>query len=380
MKLEAFEMERLQSGWENKVKYNLSESGILPLSLRELLGETELDEMLSSHLGYSQTNGTEELREAICRLYPGASVDNILVTNGSAEANFLSVWTNIESGDELILMVPNYMQIWGLARSFGATVKQFHLREELGWAPDLEELKRLISSRTKAIAVCNPNNPTGATLSTESMDEIARLAEKVDAWVISDEVYRGAELDGEETPSFWGRYEKVIITHGLSKAYGLPGLRIGWSVGPAELIERSWAYRSYSTIGPGTLNDRLACLALEPEVRQRILSRNRKVLNTNLGLLKGWVVSHADLFQFVPPRAGAIAFIRYNLGISSTQLVMKLLREQDLLIVPADYFGLKDQLLRIGYGGPKEHFLAGLDLIAETLREIQQRESKIQGQ
>jgi len=285
MKIEIFELERTQSLWENRVKYNLTESGIHPYTFKELLDNEEIEDLLSLRLGYGQTNGSEELREAIASLYPGADLDNVLVTNGSSEANFLTIWSNLEPGDELIYMLPNYMQIWGIARSFGITVKPFHLREDHNWAPDLEELKSLISPRTKMIAVCNPNNPTGAVLSKEAMKEIVRLAKEADAWVYSDEVYRGAELDGEETPTFFGLYDKVIICCGLSKAYALPGLRIGWLVGPKEIIEKSWASHDYTSIASGILSNHVATLVLQPERRMKVLNRNRKILNENLAAL-----------------------------------------------------------------------------------------------
>lgn len=370
MRFEEFELERLESTWENRVKYNLSESGVHPLLLKELVSEDETEELLSLPLGYNMTNGTIELRETISQFYPGADIDNILVTTGSIEANFVSIWSNIEPGEELVLMLPNYPQIWGLARSFGAKVKPFYLKEGLNWAPDLEELEKLVSPRTKMIAVCNPNNPTGAILSEESMKGIVRLADRVDAWILSDELYHGAELSGKQTPSFWGMYDKVIISNGLSKTYGLPGLRIGWAVGPKETIANEWARSDYTTIAPGTINDRLARLALKPEMRQKILSRNRKILNTNLPLVKEWLSSHADLFKLIPPLAGAIAFIRYNLEINSTQLIMKLIHDKSVFIVPGDCFGM-DHFIRLGYGAEKNRLLAGLDLINETLKEIQ---------
>lgn len=132
-------------------------------------------------------------------------------------------------------MLPKYMQIWGIARSFGVKVNLFHLREELNWGPDIDELKSLISPNTKMIAVCNPNNPTGAVLNEK---EIIRLARVANAWIYSNEVYRGAELDGEEIPTFLGLYDKVIASCGLSKAYALPGLRIGWLVGPKKPLRK----------------------------------------------------------------------------------------------------------------------------------------------
>ncbi|MFX0208616.1 MAG: aminotransferase class I/II-fold pyridoxal phosphate-dependent enzyme, partial [Candidatus Hodarchaeota archaeon] len=218
MKIKIFELERRQSVWENRVQYNLTESGVHPYTLSELLTEDEIEELLSLRLGYGQTNGSIELREAISSLYQGTDLDNVLVTNGSSEANFIATWSLLEPEDELILMLPNYMQIWGIAQSFGVTIKPFYLKEKLHWQPEIEELKDLISPRTKMIAICNPNNPTGAVLEEEIMQEIAHLAEKAGVWIYSDEIYRGAEIKGDETPSFWGLYDKTIISCGLSKA------------------------------------------------------------------------------------------------------------------------------------------------------------------
>lgn len=369
MKIEIFELERIQSLWENIVEYNLTESGIHPYTLNELLDESEIEELLSLRLGYGQTNGAPELREAISRLYPGTDLDNFLVTNGSAEANFLAIWSHLEPGNELILMLPNYMQIWGIARSFGVKVKPFHLKEELDWQPDLDELKSLVSSKTKMIAVCNPNNPTGAVLSKEAMKEIVRLAEKANAWVYADEVYRGAELDGQETPSFLGLYNKVMACAGLSKAYALPGLRIGWLAGPKEAIEKAWAYHDYTTISSGMLGSRAAILVLQPELRKKVLSRSRKILKENLAALEDWVKKHKTLFKLIPPRAGAVTFPHYFMKINSTELATRLIREKSVFIVAGDCFGM-DHYLRIGIGSEKAHFLAALGLIDQALEEI----------
>jgi len=369
MKIEIFEMERAQSLWENRVKYNLTESGVHPYTLEEFLRSDEIEKLLSIRLGYGQTNGSEELRETISRLYPGTDLDNVLVTNGSAEANFITIWQNLEPEDELILMLPNYMQIWGLARSFGIKVRPLHLREELKWGPDLDELKGLISPRTKMIAVCNPNNPTGAVLSDSEMKEIASLAEEANAWIYSDEVYRGAELDGEETPTFWGLYDKVIVSCGLSKAYAFPGLRIGWLVGPKKKIEEAWAYHDYTSISSGILSNWIASLVLEPERRKKVLDRNRKILNENLAVLEEWVQKHKPLFELIPPRAGGVAFLRYNMKINSTELADKLLKEKSVFVVAGDFFGM-DHYIRIGIGTEKDYFKAGLKLIDETLEEI----------
>ena len=369
MKIENFELERTQSLYENTVKYNLTESGIHPYTLKELLGSEEIEDLLSLRLGYGQTNGSVNLREAISHLYPGIDLDNVLVTNGSAEANFINIWCNLESGDELLLMVPNYMQMWGIARSFGVTVKPFHLREELDWGPDLEELKNLITPRTKMIAVCNPNNPTGAVLREEEMKEIVRLAQEANAWIYSDEVYRGAELDGKETPSFFGLYDKVIICCGLSKAYALPGLRIGWLVGPKTIIEKCWACHDYTSISSGLIGNHVAALVLQPERRMKVLNRNRKILKENLSALESWVNKHDRQFSLIPPRAGGIAFLKYSMKVNSTDLMTQLRKEKSVFIVAGDLFGM-DHYLRIGFGAEKDYLLAGLSLFDELLSRI----------
>ncbi|MBM3285245.1 MAG: aminotransferase class I/II-fold pyridoxal phosphate-dependent enzyme [Candidatus Aminicenantes bacterium] len=366
MKIEHFKMGRMQSTWENVVDYNLSESGVHPLSLEELASGEELEDIVKTSLGYSQTNGTPELRKQIARLYPGISVEQILTTVGSSEANFLLMWSLVEPGDEVVVMMPNYMQMWGLLRGFGAKVKPFWLRESLGWAPDMDELRRLVTKKTKLIILTNPNNPTGAVLAPEAMNAIISLADKSGAWIIADEVYQGAEREGERTPSFFGKHERVIAVNGLSKAYGLPGVRIGWIVGPEELIQKIWSYHDYTTISPSTLSDRLARIALAPQKKRKILARTRQILRKNYPVLEKWLENQAGLFEFVPPRAGAIALVRYKLNIHSAELVNRLIREKSVLIVPGEHFEM-GPYLRFGYGAEPDYLKQGLARVEDFL-------------
>ncbi len=369
MNIEHFRMERMQSTWENVVDYNLSESGVHPLTLNELLSEEERRDILDIGLGYSQTNGTPELREQIVTLYPGANLEQILVTAGSSEANYLLIWSNIEPGDEVVFMMPNYMQMWGLVRGFGAVLKPFWLKEELGWDPDLDELKELITARTKLIIVTHPNNPTGAVLSPETMSAIVNLASRSGAWIIADEVYQGAEREGPVSPSFWGRYDRAVIVNGLSKAYGLPGVRIGWIVGPQDFIQKTWPYHDYTTISPSILSDRIARIALSPAKRDKILDRTRGILRRNFPLIGSWLEKRSDLLSFIPPRAGAIAYARYHHEINSTELVTRLIREKSTLIVPGDHFEM-DRYLRFGFGSEPEYLESGLARVGELFDEL----------
>jgi len=368
MKIPIFELERVQSIYENTVEYNLTESGFHPLTLSELLSGEQIEKLTSTVLGYGQTNGSVALRERIVALYDGQTTDNVLVTNGSAEANFVACHSLLEAGDEVVMMVPNYMQIWGIVEEMGAVPKAFHLREENEWAPDLDELRALVNDKTRMIAICNPNNPTGYTLTGDEMREIVKIADSVGAWVYSDEVYRGAELDGVEIPSFMGMYDKAMVNGGLSKAYALPGLRLGWLVGPEMTIADSWAYHDYTSITAGILSNRIAEIALSPEVRPGILERNRSMLRHNLQVVDDWLKAYGDLFRFVPPKAGGMAFMRYDLDINSSELSDWLRTTKSVFILAGDCYGM-DHYFRVGIGAEEKTLVAGLSRVRDAFKE-----------
>jgi len=369
MQIQPFELERWQSVWENKVELNISESGVRPLTTSELVPDAAtLQKILDVPQYYPQTNGSEELRSRIAELYPGATAENVLVTCGGSEANFISTWSLIEPGDEIVFMTPNYMQVAGLARSFGATVKPIWLREELQWGINIGELPRLIGPKTKLVAICNPSNPTGSVLRKDEREAIAAAAEKVGAWVLADEVYRGAEFDGAMTPSFWGGYDRILCTAGLSKAYSLPGLRTGWVVGTPKMVAKLWGYHDYTSIGPSMLTDLLACVALEPRRRAWILNRTREILLRNYPVLRAWLESHADSFSHVPPKAGAIAWAGLSGGRNSAQMAEELREKKGVLLVAGEQLGM-ESFVRFGFGGDPGHLQEALGRIAEWLQE-----------
>ncbi len=368
MNIKVFDLERVQSLYENTVDINLTESGFHPYSLKELLSEEQLNMITETVLGYGQTNGTNELRETIARLYDNCKEDQIMVTNGTCEANFIACHTLLKKGDEVVMMVPNYMQIWGVVEEMGCNPKAFHLREENHWAPDLEELKSLMSPKTKMIAICNPNNPTGYTLTTAEMKAIVDIASVQDAWIYSDEVYRGAELDGQERPSFLGMYDKVVVNGGLSKAYALPGLRLGWLAGPKEVIYDTWTYSDYTSITAGILSHKVADIALQPTMRMKILERNRSMLNENLKEMERWAQDFKEVINYVPPQAGGMLFMNYNFPINSTELSDWLRLEKSVFILAGDVFGM-DHYFRIGIGSEKDYLCEGLDIMGKALKE-----------
>ena len=372
MKIAPFTLERWQSIWENRVGINLSESGVHPLTVEELVTDPdERQALLRQPLGYPQTNGSELLRSRVAALYPGASAANVLMTSGCSEANFVAVWGLLEPGDEVVFMQPNYMQIGGVAEAFGARVIPLWLHESNGWQVSLPELKQAITPRTKLIALCNPNNPTGAVVSAEAMHEVCERAAAIGAWVLADEVYRGAELDGALSPTMWGRYERVLCMGGLSKAYSLPGLRTGWIVGPPDTIDKLWGVHDYTSIGISMLTDRLAAIALEEGKRRWILDRSRRILNENYPLVRRWIDERADLFRHISPQAGGIAWVGYNRPWSSDVLVEELRKRKDVLLVPGTQFGM-DQFFRVGFAGDRTQLEVGLARLGDLLREFDQ--------
>jgi len=367
MQIDAFELERFQTAWEREVRFNLTDSGIGALALGEL---GDLAALRDLRLSYPYTNGSPSLRRLIASLYAGAAPDQVLVTNGSSEAIFVAAWHFLEPGRELVMMVPNWMQASGIAKAFGSRVVPFHLRSDgVRWRIDLEEFARAVSDRTALINVCSPNNPTGATLREEEIDAICEIAARHGTWILSDEIYAGSELTDTPTSSFWGRYDRVLVTGGLSKVYGLAGLRLGWVVGAADKLHTLWTHKDYTTIGPSTLADGLACIALEPQCRDAIVARGRARLRDHYRIVEEWALGQA-LIQITPPQAGGMVFPKYHLPINSTDFALGLVRAKGVAAVPGDVFGV-DRHLRIGFGGDPTLLRSALSSVSEFLAELQ---------
>ena len=370
MAIERFEMERMQSTWENVVDYDMSESGVRPLTLRELVEMGfDLDEFLDVALGYSQSNGTIELRQRIAVHYPGATADQIEVTNGTSEANYLIALSQLQPGDEVAMEVPNYMQMPGVARSLGAGVRTFRLRQEMDWEPDWDEFERAVTPRTKLLYLSNPNNPTGAVLSAAAMERIAKRCDETGTWLLADEVYLGAEIDRPRTKSFWGLGPRIVVTSGLSKAYGIPGVRIGWLVGPASLAAACWTQHDYITIGPNKMSDRLARVAVEPHNREQCYARTRQILKHNLPIAREWIAGFDGLLTWRELQAGAIALLQYRGDLPSLEVAERVRRNQSTLIVPGAHVGLEGYV-RIWLGGREDFLREGLRRIGEEVSAV----------
>jgi aspartate/methionine/tyrosine aminotransferase len=371
-----FKLERLLSAYENEVEINLSESGVHPMTMRGLLEmkggdlDADLAAIAATELNYPQANGDLELREAIARWYPGATAANVLVTVGAIQANFTSLLTVTEPGDAVAVMQPNYQQFWGLAQNLGRTMSTFSLKQHRDWALDLDELQDAVAPETRFVAVVNPNNPTGRIMRSDERAAVVAAAERTGAWLLADEVYAGAErVTDEFTPTFYGQYEKVLAIGSTSKAYGLPGLRIGWVVGPTDVVARMWAWQDYITICTTCLGNKLAAIALSPGVRPQILKRTRGYVRRGFESVSSWATTRDDV-EVLPPEAAAICFVKYDKQINSTEFVMRLLREKSAFAAPGDLFGL-DGHLRVSFGLPDDYVREGLRRIGELLDDVE---------
>ena len=264
------------------------------------------------------------------------------------------------------------MQFWGVPRSLGAKVNKFRLQIDRGWALDWEEFDRAVNPRTRIVYLSNPNNPTGSVLSDAAMRRIVQRCQSVGAYLLADEVYLGAEIHRPRTRSFWGMSERVIVTSGLSKAYGIPGVRIGWIVGPPEVVAETWTQHDYVTIGPNKISDAVARIAVLPENREKLYARTRAILQQNLPVMRAWAESFAGFLTFREPDAGALCLIRYDSSTPSFELCERIRVNQSVLIVPGAHLGLEG-FIRVWLGGKPEFLQEGLRRIGAELKQVAAR-------
>ena len=275
--------------------------------------------------------------------------------------------TLVDSGDRVVSIVPTYQQHFSIPKSIGADVHFLQLREENNWLPDLDELKRLVIPETKLIALTNPNNPTGSLIDKEMLKEIANIANTADSWILCDEVYRGTDQHGSGmTASIADIYEKGISTAGMSKAYSLAGLRLGWVAAPNSVIENVMIHRDYDTISVGMIDDYLATIALESV--DRLLERSHEITRGNLSYLSSWVDGEKKL-SWVKPNSGTTALIKIELPIKSYDFCVKLLQNTGVMFTPGAAMGMEG-FIRVGYANNPEVLKIGLSRVSEYLTNI----------
>ena len=372
MHIEPFKVEIWMNEWENHCEYNLAETCVASITIDELLqisgrNSDDISELLPLKMNYGAIEGSTRLREAISSLYENQDIDNITVTHGTIVANALVHKSLVSRGDRVVSIVPTYQQHYSIPASIEADVQMLRLRAEDAFLPDLDALRRLATPETKLIALTNPNNPTGALIERPMLEEISQIARDVGAYVLCDEVYRGTGQTGDGmTPSIVDVYEKGIATAGMSKAYSLAGLRVGWIVAPSEVTEKVLIHRDYDTISVGKINDHFAAMALEN--KDRILARSHKITRDNLAILDTWVIDQPKV-SWVKPRAGTTAMLKVHVPMTSREFCVDLLEKTGVMLTPGDAFDMEGYV-RIGYSNNTDILKAGLERLGGYLKSL----------
>ncbi|MDQ7249859.1 aminotransferase [Dongia sedimenti] len=369
MQIKPFGVEMWMNEFETRCELNLAETCVDSITLGELLDmagkrESVLEELLPMRLGYGDIEGSPRLRDVIASLYAKQARENVLVCHGTIGANALVHQALVSRGDHVIAVVPTYQQHYSIPESLGAEVELLWLRAEHGYLPDLAALKAMLRPTTKLIAINNPNNPTGALMDRAMLSEIAALAGSAGAWILCDEVYRGTDQAGEGySASMADLYEKGISTAGMSKAYSLAGLRLGWIVAPKPVLEAAMIHRDYNTISVGCIDDYLAALALEH--RDKILARAHRITRDNLAILAQWMEQEKRM-HWVKPKSGTTALLKYDLPMSSRDFCLALLEEEGVMLCPGSAFDLEGTV-RMGYACGTEVLRQGLARMSRFL-------------
>ena len=372
MRIADFGVEIWMNRWETRCRYNLAETCVDSVTVAELLRLAGMDEaalaaeLAPMRLGYGAIEGSDRLRQAIAARYDTVSKDSVIVAHGAIGANHLVYEALVEPGDIVVSVVPTYQQHVAIPESLGAEVRQVRLAEADGWRLGLDELANAARG-AKLVTITNPNNPTGSLLAPDELARIAEIAERENAWILADEVYRGLDQDGPGTsPSFADLYPRTIAVGSMSKAFSLAGLRLGWVVAPPEILERVSRHRDYSVISVGMVDDLLATIALEHA--DAMLARNRAIVRRNLAILDGWVAEEPRI-SYVRPAAGTTALLRFDAPMSSEAFCTGLLEAEGVLFVPGSAFDTEG-VVRIGYANETAVLTAGLERTSAYLATL----------
>ncbi|GMA41444.1 aminotransferase [Mobilicoccus caccae] len=369
MKITPFAVEQWMNEYETRCEHNLAETCVESLTVEHLLRLTGARDSLMEHLApltltYGAIEGSDRLRAAVAALYEHQDIANVLITHGAIGANHLVHHTLVEPGDRVVSVLPAYQQHYSIPESIGADVRIVRLREDTGWLPDLDDLAAQITDGTKLVVLTNPNNPTGSLMDRDALQKVVDLCDAAGAWLLCDEVYRGIDqADPGTTASVADLYPRAISTGSMSKAFSAAGLRLGWVVASPELISELTIHRDYTTISVGMIDDLLAALALEHA--DAVLDRSRAIVRGNHAILSDWVEGQPGI-DWVAPRGGTTALLRYDLPLSSRDLCVDLLRETGVMLTPGSALEVEGYL-RIGYANNPEVLSRGLRLLGECL-------------
>jgi capreomycidine synthase len=352
------------------VDFIIGESGVQPFSfkeIREITGITlqDLDEIV---LTDSPFHGTTGLREAIANRWRGGDWQQVMTTHGSSEAMFLVMSALLKPEDEVVVLTPCYQPLFSIPEALNCTVKQWKLRPEKQFKPDLEDLRQLLTPNTRMVVVNFPNNPTGATITPEEQQRLVEMVAERNAYLLWDSAFVDLSYDVAPLPDPWTSYEHVITIGTLTKAYGLSGMRIGWCLAKPDILLRCVRIREYTNLNLSPLNQYIAQKVVEH--LDDLLSRRLLQARENLQTLDVWITAHSNLVEWVRPQGGVSAFVKIKGMDDTTDFCRALAEDQHVFLLPGMCFDYPSYL-RIGFGGSSVHLQGGLARLAHFLSHQQ---------
>lgn len=373
MKIKTFKVERWMNEYEEEAVYNLAETCVDSITIKELLalcGEDTADYMTrlaDTRLSYSHIFGSPEFLKGVAGLYRDLKPEQVIPTHGAIGANNQVITTLIGPEDNMVSVMPTYQQHYSIPESIGADVRILQLKLEDDYLPDLDVLRSLVDENTRMITINNPNNPTGSWIPVEQMKEIVEIAKSVGAYVLCDEVYRGIAEDESYMESIVDFYDKGISVGSMSKVFSMAGVRMGWiATKDQEVLHLCHERRDYDTISCGVIDDRLAALALAN--KEKVFARNRAIINKNRAILDQWVQDTPEV-RYLKPVAGTTALVYYDKDMPSYDLCVALLKSKGVLFTPGACFEMEGAV-RIGYAYDSKTLKEGLGKFTEFLREL----------
>lgn len=350
--------------YQYEAVYNIGESGVKAFTIKSL--GIDLSNVC---LRYGFHKGKPELRKLIAEDY-GVDYNRVVVTTGASEAIFTVMASVTRHGDHVVIEHPNYPSLYEVPYGLGCRVEYLRLRYEDGFKPNLGELEDLIKPETKLVALTHPNNPTGSMISKRELEKLIELVERKGVYLLFDETYRELSLNGKLPPAAT-LSDRVISVSTMSKAYGLPGIRIGWVVASKEIIDSVCAVREQLTICNSIIGEEIALSVLKrkEEILREVLSRVKE----NIRFLKDWMSKQDDL-DWIPPEGGVVCFPRLKINASSMEFCKRLIEEYKTFTVPGECFEFKGHF-RIGFGGDSAELRSGLENVGKVINEFKGKES-----
>ncbi|MDB4951165.1 MAG: capreomycidine synthase [Gemmatimonadetes bacterium] len=349
------------------VDADIGSSGVSDSSLADVraLAGIGTDEMDAVVFHDSQTLGGTGVRRAVARRWAGGDADRVMVTHGSTEAIFLVMNALLRAGDEVVVLDPVYPGLGDVVRAMGCRLRPWTLSAASGWRPDLDELAALVSERTRMVVVNFPHNPTGATLTPGEQDALLSIVERAGAWLLWDGAFADLTYDAPPLPDPATRYDRAVSLGTLSKAYGLPGLRVGWCLAAPQVLERMTRVRDYTTLHLSPLVELIAERVID--AADRVLVGKHAIARRNRQAVQRWMDEQGGAITWTLPAGGVCGFPRLHEVPDVEAFCHALAREQRVMLVPGTCFGTPGHV-RLGFGGSGAALETGLERLAGALR------------